>query len=707
MRNRSASAAAMTRLEERLKHLPAQPGVYLMRGSGGVLYIGKAKVLSDRVRTYFQKGAALTPRIRHMVSRVRDVECLVTASELEALLLENNLIKKYRPKYNVVLRDDKNYPYLRLPIQDDFPRLRIVRRVKPDGARYFGPYVPTHAMRETLRLLRRLFPLPNCNIVIDGKAERACIEYEIKRCLAPCTGQQSREDYQEMMRQVQMFLEGKDNELLKILRSRMEIEAARLNFEEAARLRDQVVHIERTLEHQRITTTDIADLDVIATARGGEALDFQVLIIRGGMMVGRKDFFLAGIGEMPPQKDIDPGAHRGGIAPKSTILGATEGPRFDEGPRYNVPTLGDDELYRAFIQQFYNKDSIVPPEVVTAVRPSEADLLEQWLTQKRGGPVRLFRPQRGKAAQLIALARDNARVALEEHLRVRQAGTAAAQELKRLLGLGRLPARIEGFDISNIMGDQAVGSRVVWEDNRPKKSAYRKFKIRMIQGANDFGMMKEVLVRWYSRARDQGEPLPDLIVIDGGRGQLSAAIEALREVGLMDGERRASGRAGASAGCGGIGASARADESATGGAHGPPHHIDVIGLAKEKGEKFERVFLPEVSEPIVLDPASPATHLLQRIRDEAHRFAITYHRTLRGRELVLSVLDEVKGIGETRKRALLKKFGSLDAIRRATSEELVGVAGMTRPLAEAVLDILKADPHPPPGLRLDSDTGIR
>jgi len=600
-------------LQQKLDHLPSQPGVYLMKGRGGaILYIGKAKALSDRVRSYFQEGAQLSPRIQHMVSQVRDLECLVTASELEALILENNLIKKHRPRYNVVLRDDKNYPYLRLPLQDDYPRLEIVRRVKPDGALYYGPYVPTHALRDTLRLLRRLFPLPNCNIVIDGTAERACIEFEIKRCLAPCTGHQSREDYREMMGQVRLFLEGKDNELLKMLRGRMEVEAARLNFEEAARLRDQVAHIERTLERQRITTTDFADLDVIATARGGDALDFQVLFIRGGMMVGRKDFFMSGVSD-----------------------------------------ASEEDLYSAFIQQFYDKEGLVPPVVVSAVSPAGAGLLERWLSDKRGATVHLTVPQRGKAGQLVALAQENARVSLEDHFRVRRAGAAASQELQRILGLQRLPRRIEAFDISNIMGDQAVGSRVVWEDNRPKKSAYRKFKIRTIQGANDFGMMKEVLIRWYSWALTREEPLPDLMVIDGGKGQLSAALEAMRIVGITD--------------------------------------RDVIGLAKEKGDKFERVYLPEASEPIVLEPASPATHLLQRIRDEAHRFAITYHRKLRGRELILSVLDEVEGIGEARKKALLKKFGSLDAIRRASVEDLLTVSGMTRKRAEAVLQRLNAN----------------
>ncbi|HEY4486074.1 MAG TPA: excinuclease ABC subunit UvrC, partial [Nitrospiria bacterium] len=479
-------------LKEKLSHFPERPGVYLMRGAdGGILYVGKAKVLADRVRSYFQKSASLTPRIRHLISHVKDIECMVTASELEALILENNLIKKHRPRYNVVLRDDKNYPCLRLAMKDDYPRLEVVRRIRPDGARYFGPYVPAGVMRETLRMLRRLFPLPNCHIVIDGTADRHCIEFEIKRCLAPCTGEQSGEDYREMMRQVELFLAGRDRDLLKQLALRMNTASAGMQFEEAARLRDQIADIRRTLEKQRITVSDFSDLDVIAAVRGGDALEFQVLFIRGGMLTGRKDFFMTALGE-----------------------------------------AGEKDLYCAFIQQFYDKEGLIPPQVVTAVAPSDCSLLREWMSVRRGGPVRLAAARRDREKKLIHLAQDNARVALEEHLRVRQTGTVAVQELQRLLRLSRPPLRIEAFDISNIMGDQAVGSRVVWEDNRAKKSAYRKFKIRTIQGANDFGMMKEVLLRWYSRAKDRGDLLPDLIVIDGGRGQLSAAREALWKAGL-------------------------------------------------------------------------------------------------------------------------------------------------------------------------------
>lgn len=579
-------------------------------------------MLSDRVRSYFQKGATFTPRIRHMVEQVRDVECMVTASELEALILENNLIKKHRPRYNVVLRDDKNYPYLRLPIKDDYPRLEIVRRIQRDGALYYGPYVPTNALRETLKVLRKLFPLPNCHIVIDGTAERPCIEFEIKRCLAPCTGHQSREQYQEMIRQLRLFLEGKDTELLKTLRTRMEIEAAGLHFEKAARIRDQIAKIERTLEKQRVTTTKWIDLDVIAIARSGDLLDLQVLFIRGGMLTGRRDFFLTGLAD------------------------AT-----------------DEEIISSFLQQFYHKEGVVPPEVMIPTLPAEAELLGRWLSDRRGGPVRLSAPSSrarsgGTAHQLLKLAQENAAVALEGHLSEQRMGNIALRELQGGLGLKRLPSRIEAFDISNIMGNDAVGSMVVFEEGRAKKSAYRHFKIRTIETANDFRMIEEVVRRHYTKELSEGRPLPDLLVIDGGRGQLGSALSALREVGMAD--------------------------------------RDVIALAKSKGEKFERVFLPKAPEPVALDPASPATHLLQRVRDEAHRFAITYHRKLRWKKMVLSELNSIPGIGEARKRALLRRFGSLDGIRQASVEELMTLPGITQSLAESILLALYRESTSPP-----------
>jgi len=595
-------------LEQKIKTLPTSPGVYLMKNARSqVIYIGKAKVLADRVRSYFQRSSVLTPRIQTMIQHAADLDVFVTQSELEALILENNLVKKYRPRYNVVLRDDKNYPFLRLPLKDDYPRLEIVRRVKPDGALYYGPYVPTHALRETLRLLRKIFPLPNCHIVIDGTAERACIEFEIKRCLAPCTGQQSKEEYQTMMRQVRLFLEGKDTELLKSLRNRMAIESEQLNFEEAARLRDQIANIERVLEKQRITTTELVDQDVIALAKEATAVDLQTLFIRGGMLVGRKDFFWADIGE------------------------TSEG-----------------ELLVSFIQQFYDQDVLVPKEILLPLKLQENDLeiLESWLSKRKGEKVHLRTPMRGKDSRLIGLAQENARLGLSEHLQEQKAKLTEAVLLQGLLGLKKVPQRIECFDISNIGGDQAVGSMVVWEGRRPKKSDYRHFKIRTVQGANDFAMLQEVVSRHYTRVKAEGRTFPDLIVIDGGKGQLRAVQEILQGLGLSE--------------------------------------IDLIGLAKARGEKDERVFLPGYSESIPLPPTSPATHLLQRVRDESHRFAIMHHRKLRGKKMVTSVLDEVPGIGKARKRDLLIRFGGLDGIKAASLQELCDAPRMNKKLGEAL-----------------------
>ena len=599
-------------LKAKLEAMPHSPGVYLMKGEQGrILYIGKARSLSDRVRSYFHKGAALTPKIRSMVDQVQEIECLVTQSELEALILENNLIKKHLPKYNVLLRDDKNYPFLRLPLKDDYPRLQIVRRVKRDGALYFGPYVPTNALRETIRVLRRVFPLPNCKIKIDGTAERACIEFEIKRCLAPCTGHQSREQYRHMIQQVRMFLEGKDRELIHQLKTQMEGESHRLNFEEAARLRDTIFKIERTLEKQHVTSTDLVDQDVLSLARQGDAAGLQVMFVRGGMLIGRKDFFLEGAGDLP-----------------------------------------DEELYTSLIQQIYSKEGVIPPEILLPRKLTEKDLLEQWLSERREGPVRLHAPSRGPDVQLLKLAQENAALRLQEYLGLQQKGEQALAEVQRLLGLRRLPCRIEAFDISNIMGDQAVGSMVVHEGKGMKNSEYRKFKIRTIHGPNDFAMLQEVLHRHYSRVKEAQGKLPDLILIDGGKGQLSAALEVLERLNLKQ--------------------------------------MDIIGLAKAHDEKSERVFLPGASEAIPLPPTSSATHLLQRIRDEAHRFAVTYHRKLRGQEMVSSVLDEIDGIGDARKRALLRHFGGLEKIQQATLEELERVPELGKVLARKVFNRLNS-----------------
>lgn len=601
-------------LQSKLGHLPESPGVYLFKDAQGeILYIGKAAVLADRVRSYFQRGAAHTPKTALLVSQVADLETMVTRSELEALILESNLVKRHRPRFNVVLRDDKQYPYVRLPIKDDFPRLSIVRRVQKDGALYYGPYTPANALRETLKVIKHVFPLATCTIAIDGKAERACIEFEIKRCMAPCTGNQTKEEYHQIVRQVRQFLEGRDRELLEDLRAKMDAAAEREEFEEAARLRDRLFKIERMLEKQRITQTSATDQDVIGLARQGAAVDLQILFVRGGLLIGRKDFFW-------PQSADTP----------------------------------DEELVQSAIEQFYNKDGQPPKEVLVPVALEDGAVIEQWLSEKRGHAVRVISPERGAKHQLVLLAEENASAAVADHLRDEELDRQAGEELKRLLRLDKVPRRIEGFDISNTMGDQSVASMVVWENGQMKKADYRRFKIQTVIGANDFASMKEVVVRRYGDTHGQyrrtmeGLATPDLILIDGGLGQLAAAMEGLREAGQPK--------------------------------------IPILGLAKARGGKDERIFLAGRKNPIVLRPTSPVTHLLQRIRDEAHRFAIAFHRKLRGKALVASKLDQIIGIGEIRRTRLLTRFGSLDQLA-AASDDALREAGLD---AETLSNLRKA-----------------
>ena len=570
--------------------------MYLFKDrSGDVLYIGKAARLADRVRSYFLKGADHSPKTTLLVSHIADLETMVTRSELEALILESNLVKRHRPRFNVVLRDDKQYPYLRLPVKDRFPRLSIVRRVQKDGALYYGPYTPAGALRETLKVIKKVFPLATCTIDIDGTAERACIEFEIKRCMAPCTGQQTQEDYHRIVRQVRQFLEGHDRELVDDLRSQMDAAAVREDFEEAARLRDRIFKIERTLERQRITQTASIDQDVIGIARHGASVDLQVLFVRGGLLIGRKDFFW---------------------------LDSTD--------------ATDEELVRSAVEQFYNKEGQPPRELLIPVDIPDADLLARWLSDKRGETVRVLAPERGTKHQLVLLAEENAAAALADHLRNEELDRQAGEELQRVLRLKTAPKRIEGFDISNTMGNQSVASMVVWEEGRMKKSDYRRFKIASVEGANDFASMHEVVTRRYGGMEDLA--LPDLVLIDGGLGQLASARAALQEVGRPE--------------------------------------LAVVGLAKAKGEKDERVYLPGRKNPIVLRANSPATHLLQRVRDEAHRFAVTFHRKLRGKTLVTSQLDQIIGIGSITRTKLLKQFGSLANIAQA-SEEALREAGLS------------------------------
>lgn len=620
-------------LQNSLSNLPVTPGVYLFKDRReSIIYIGKASSLKDRVRSYFQTGAVHSMKTTVMVTQIVQMETISTKSELEALLLESNLIKKHKPKYNILLRDDKQYPYLCLPMTEPFPRLKIVRKVKKDGNLYFGPYVPTTSMREIVKWIRKYFPLATCKIDIDGKAERACLEFQIKRCMAPCTGNQSQEEYSEIVNQVRLFLEGKDKALLSILKQEMEAFSERENFEEAARVRDRIYHIRQLLERQRVASPDQEDQDVIALAREGRYADIQILFIRGGLLIGRSDFF------------------------------------WDQ-----LTEEKDEELYLSFIEQFYAKECLIPREVFVPQLLDEKELIEKWLTEKRGKSVYLRAPTRGKDFQLLKMAEENARLTLQTKVAAKEGGLALLKQLESLLKLKRLPRRIEGIDISNIMGSDSVGSLVVMTDGKMNKSEYRRYHIKTVEGPNDFAMIHEIVSRRFgkknadnsaSKERERLQPaLPeegatqapmvDLIVIDGGKGQLSLALDALAQVGVSG--------------------------------------IPVVGLAKEKGEKEERIYFPDQPEPMVLDPRSPATHLLVQLRDEAHRFAVSYHRNLRGKRMVASFLDQIPGIGAARKKALLKHFKGVARIKTATAEELSEVEGISPAIARKLFSHMHPD----------------
>ncbi len=598
-------------LEEKLQNLPDSPGVYMMKDEKGqVIYIGKAVSLKNRVRSYFQKGSK-GEKTAIMVRQIADLETIVTHTELEALALESNFIKKHKPRYNIILRDDKNYPYLRFDIKSEYPRLEVVRRIKKDGALYYGPYVPAGGMWESLALIRRTFPIAPCKIEFrEGRPARPCIQFQIGRCLAPCSGEADKGQYHDMVSQVRLFLEGKNRDLIGILKHRMEEASEKTEYERAAELRDRIAKIEGAFEKQKIISPGFENQDVFGIAYEAGKTDIQALFIRNGMLLGRKDFF------------------------------------FED-----VKGMSSEEVLNDFLRQFYSKEMIIPQEILLPLEIQDREMLEGWLAERRSGKVELIAPQRGRKRELVQMASDNAAQSLREQLLSRRSKEKILLRLQEELGLVNLPRRIEAFDISNIQGTESVASMVSFENNLPDKRNYKRFRIRTVEGANDFASMAEVIRRRYAKAKEEGN-LPDLILIDGGKAQLNAALDALRELGI---EQR-----------------------------------DVIGLAKARSgaqgteREFERVFLPGVEEPVILDPASAGTHLVARVRDEAHRFAITYHRKLREKRAIHSELDDIPGIGEARKKALLRHFGSVEKIRQAFPEELAGVKGVGRSAGEKV-----------------------
>lgn len=590
---------------ERLKSLPNNPGVYLMKDAvGKVIYVGKAGCLKNRVRSYFN-DSDLSPKTVQLVRRIDDIDFYVTLSEEEALILELNLIKRFRPEYNIRLKDDKGYPYIKIDSKEDWPRVQIVRRIASDGAHYFGPFASAYSIRQVLDAAKSIFPFRTCNGDPSQRRGRPCLEYDMHHCAAPCTGHLVREEYDEIIQGVIQFMSGRHLKLEKTLIQRMKCASETRNYEAAARARDQIKAMREVLAWQRVSTRVRGDADAIAFVQDGDQAYVQIFFIRGGKLLGREGFSLQGTSAEEPS---------------ATITG--------------------------FVAQYYAASQNIPPLILTQHPANDETVLKEWLGRKRGGAVRLAVPLRGPRKELMETVLTNARRGLEQerikHLAQPQALSTALEELKEVLGLPELPKRIEGYDISNVQGQLAVGSMVVFEDGRSRPAHYRRFRIKTIIGANDYAMMEEMLKRRFVRAKDNNAEgswaaLPGLVLIDGGKGQLHAAQTALKVSGAA---------------------------------------VSLASLAKE----HEEIFVPGRAKPIRLPVRSPGRQLLQRVRDEAHRFALGYHTNLRKSQTFASALDNVPGIGPRRKKALLKNFGSVARIRSATVEEIA-----SQPLFNAAL----------------------
>ena len=595
-----------------IESIPKLPGIYIMKDRRSeILYIGKAKVLRNRVRSYFQNSRNLHPRTRIFLDKVDDIKFLTTKTEAEALILESNFIKKHQPKYNVLLKDDKHYPYLRLTTQEKFPRLEVVRRVKKDKATYFGPYTMVKEVRETIRLIYKIFPLRQSKDKLDGSPlRRPCLNHQMGRCLAPCAGLVSSQDYSEIVQDVSLFLKGKNTTLLKDLKTKMEAASVETRYEEAAVLRDKISAVKTVIDKQKIISTSLEDQDVIAYCSEKDQAMVQVLIIRSGKMLGEKIF------KLKSRKEME-----------------------------------EDETLSSFLKQYYADESILPAEVLLPHPIEDTDLIASWLSEKKGTCVRIEVPVIGKKRELIRMAEENASFAMRMESDKGEVGTRSLEELQTALNLKHFPEIIEGFDLSNISGLHAVGSMVVFENALAAKSKYRRYKISTVKGIDDYAMLREVMTRRYSRLLKENAPLPNLILIDGGKGHLNAGHEVLQALNLMD-------------------------------------RLDLVCIAKGKFRNnlvTDEVYLPQQKKPVLFHENSPSRFLMQRIRDEAHRFAISYHRKLRGKKTLESPLELIPGIGKKRRLMLLKKFGSLENIQKASLEELVILPGITQLLAERIL----------------------
>ncbi|MGZ6141977.1 MAG: excinuclease ABC subunit UvrC [Myxococcales bacterium] len=663
----------------KLESLPTQPGVYIMKDKAGeVVYVGKAVSLRSRVAQYFQERTSDTRAfIPFLEELLGDIEVMITPSEKDALLLENELIKKHRPRFNVRLRDDKNFISLRLSTTHPYPRLEVVRRIKKDGARYFGPFASASSIRETLSIVNRHFQLRTCTDQVMANRRRPCLQYQIKRCPAPCVYNVPQEEYRRSADEVALFLEGKADELTAQLRGRMKAAAGLLEFERAAQLRDQLHAIERSLEKQRTVLGDTLDQDVLGFYREGPALEVHLLFFRNGRLTGGRSFFFS---------------------------------------KQEFPTV---DLLESFLDQYYESGAFIPKELLL---PLPLEVNEVWLSEKKGERVRVLVPERGEKVRLLEMAMENARHNYEERAKSQKGKLEALERLQSRLKLPRLPRRIECFDISTLQGQLTVGSQVVFTDGEPDKSGYRLFKVRGDAAGDDFASMFQVLTRRLKRGIEEAS-LPDLLVVDGGKGQLNVARAALRELGLelrdvplaglaksrvLEDEERFAARQGFK-----VGDAWQEKGLPLQGAPRPPlgpiisqgsdiapeaAPVSRLGRSRKKGRFVkgdierspERVFLPGQKNPIVLRQNTSELHLLARLRDEAHRFAITFHRKLRRERNFKSVLEEIPGIGDKRKRALLGHFGSLKRIRAATADDIAQVEGFNRELAECVQLFLAA-----------------
>lgn len=599
-------------LQDKIKTLPTKPGVYQFKNKNDrVIYVGKAKNLRNRVRSYFQKNLS-QPKTVSMIRNTSDLELVITDSEIEALVLENNLIKELKPRYNVNLRDDKSFPFIKVT-NEPYPRVFPTRRVVRDGSKYFGPYTDVKSMRSSLRMINQIFKIRSCKYDINDKSiaekkYKICLDYHIKKCDGPCEGLVSEEEYNDMVSEVVKLLKGKTDDLIKELNEKMERSVANLEFEKAAELRDKLSQLKVISSKQKVVSDDFEDRDIIAIAHESKDASCSVFTVRNGKFIGKKQLRLS----------------------------------IEENEELS-------EIYSAAIKFYYTDQVEVPQEIVTEVEPGDAELLKEWLQKKTDKKIKFVHPQRGNLAKLLKMCKENASLQLKEIQlqKIKKLGNVPypVSALQRDLRLEKLPLKIECFDISNIQGSDAVASMVVFEKGKPKKSLYRKFIIKTVTGPDDFGSMREVIRRRYTKLKDDKEPFPDLIIVDGGKGQLSSAVNELKELGFSE--------------------------------------FKIIGLAK----RLEEVFFPGNSEPESIPKTSSGLKLLQQIRDEAHRFAITFHRQRRSRRIINTELTEIKGIGSKTAQKLLKEIGSLEKIKSASIDDLMEAVGKQK--AELIRDHLK------------------